>query len=160
MRVFNSAYSTPASLEGFADHFICNVLPISTTKWQGSYVELFWFMPSPSFKADFRGWGLLTVLCERNSICCSLVEKLPCMKKVRTWEISKKDKRVFPVTLKIDWSQAPLLMNRSLLTDLFRNEHCAHSNCRPRQALGTDVIPPGDVYWDKALCYWDRAQCY
>ena len=62
----------------------------------------------------------------------------------------RKGVRVFPVTLKIDWSQAPLLMNRSLLTDLFRNEHCAHSNCRPRQALGTDVIPPGDVYWEKS----------
>ena len=47
------------------------------------------------------------------------------------------------MTLKIDWSQAPLLMNRSLLTDLFRNEHCAHSNCRPRQALGLMSYPPG-----------------
>ena len=50
---------------------------------------------------------------------------------------------MFPVTLKIDWSQAPLLMNRSLLTDLFRNEHCAHSNCRPRQALGLMSYPLG-----------------
>ena len=50
-------------------------------------------------------------------------------------------------------------MNRSSLTRLIQDWALCTFDCRLRQALLTNVIPPGDVYWDKAQCCWDRAQC-